>query len=111
MVFVGFGKARYVLVRLLAFFAVIYSGDLRVIAEDKEPVVYQEEPRVGGGTGESEEAGLSSECGACAKMHSPTKLTNNPEKDRDRVLGILDEQGAGAEGPPAPGKGSSPSTR
>jgi hypothetical protein len=57
------------------------------------------------------EAAISRDCRDCAKMHSQVLLTDNPEKDKRRISSILEVQKAGAEGPPAPGKGSSPSTR
>lgn len=105
----GFDKATFLLIRLLAFSVILYSHNLMVIAQGGEPVEYQEEPRVGGL--EEEGAVTSSECGECAKMHSQIPLTDNPEKDKRRISSILDAQKAGAEGPAAPGKGSSPSTR
>jgi hypothetical protein len=109
MLATGFDKATFVLVRLLVFSVILYSHNLMVTAQGEEPVEYQEEPRVGGL--EEEGAVTSSECGECAKMHSQVLLTDNPEKDKRRISSILDAQKAGAEGPAAPGKGSSPSTR
>jgi hypothetical protein len=106
MLATGFDKATFVVIRLLAFSVIFYSHNLMVIAQGGEPVEYQEEPKVGGL--EEEGAVTSLECGDCAKRHSQILRTDNPEKDKRRILSILDAQKPGAEGPPAPGKGSSP---
>ncbi len=110
MLAIGFDKATFVVIRLLAFSVILYSHNLMVIAQGGEPVEYQEEPRVSGMEDELE-AAISRDCRDCAKMHNQVLLTDNPEKDKRRISSIIEAQKAGAEGPPAPGKGSSPSAR